>query len=173
MSAKLNFLNGLRKTETHLACCHMASQRPLPLNLFDECPATDCATDSARHLWMPHEFRTPTITHLRFGTPFAYLSHLLGLREGRSTIKTALGVKTDRVVITAIDIGIGRMGTRGDALARRGPRCSCLPRLQGLSSRSLLWFDPLLHAAKTAGVGAPDRRRICIANAGPAPPMKT
>jgi hypothetical protein len=42
-----------------------------------------------------------------------------------------------------------------------------------LSSRSLLWFDPLLHAASTAGVGAPDRRRICMANAGPAPPMKT
>ena len=69
------------------------------------------------------------------------------------------------LVITAIDIGIG--GMRGDALARRWPRYSCLPRLQGLSSRSLLWFDPLLHAARTAGVGAPDRRRICIANAGP------
>jgi hypothetical protein len=34
-----------------------------------ECPATDGATDPTRHLWMPYEFRTPTITHLRFGAP--------------------------------------------------------------------------------------------------------
>ena len=88
---------------------------------------------------MPFEFRTPTITHVRFGAPFAYLSHLLGLREGRLAIKTVLDVRTEHIVITAIDIGVGRMG-----YARRCPRTPVAPMQVPAPAPGLVVALPLM-----------------------------